>query len=350
MPDVSNRNLMLDLVTAALRMAVRGLFALPDGLLRKLFGNPPPEAEGLRPDSWAMARITAPAENRRSSYEPGEVRRETEFLAGLVSREIPDVVTQDWLLEGEGRELGARLFTPVSRPLSGPMLVHFHGGGWVQGSVESHSNACALLAREAGVRVLGVEYRLAPEEPFPAQADDALMAWRSVMEDPARFGADPGRVGVIGDSAGAQMAAVLCLDLKAAGEPQPACQVLIYPVTDCSGSFASREIFSRGYYLTKSRMDWFEECFVPEGEARDPRVSPLFAEDLSGLAPAHVSISIADPLRDEGVAYAEALAKAGVEVSIDWMPMIHAWFNLTASRSSRQGHAVLACRVNELLG
>jgi acetyl esterase len=339
-----------EIVKGLLRAAVKVLFALPDGLLRRIFGDPPPEASGLRPDSWAMARITAPAENRRSGYEPGEVRKETEFLASLVSREVPGVLVQDWLLEGDGRALDARLFTPASSPLAGPMLVHFHGGGWVQGSVESHSNACAMLAREAGLRVLSVDYRLAPEHPFPAQADDALLAWRSVMEDPARFGADPARVGVTGDSAGAQMAAVLCLDLKEAGEPQPACQLLVYPVTDCSGSFESRQTFAQGYYLTKARMDWFEECFVPEGEARNPRVSPLFAEDLSGLAPANVSISIADPLRDEGVAYAEALAEAGVEVSTDWMPMIHAWFNLTASRSSRQGHAVLARRVNELLG
>ena len=349
MARVKKTNRMLALGVSALKLPARVLFALPDGLLRRIFGDPPPEAAGLRPDSWALARITAPAENRRTSYEPTEVRRETELLASVVSREIPEVITQDWELEGEGRKLGARLFTPASRPLAGPMLVHFHGGGWVQGSVESHSNACALLAREAGVRVLSVEYRLAPEDPFPAQADDALMAWRSVMADPARFGADPERVGVIGDSAGGQMAAVLCLDLKAAGEPQPACQILIYPVTDCSGSLDSRETFASGYYLTKARMDWFEECFVPAGEARNPRISPLFADDLSGLAPAYVSISIADPLRDEGIAYAEALSGAGVEVTTDWMPMIHAWFNLTASRSALHGHEVLARRVNELL-
>jgi acetyl esterase len=328
----------------------RMLFALPDGLLRKIFGESPAEAPGLRADSWAMGRLVGLVEDESTEPDPEQSRRKTDFLAGAVRISVPEVITQDWLLEGDHDPIDARLFTPRSQALAGPMLVHFHGGGWVQGSVDSHQGACSLLARTAGVRVLSVEYRLAPENPFPAQADDALAAWRSVMSDPARFGADPERVGVIGDSAGGQMAAVLCLDLKAAGEPQPACQVLIYPVTDCTGSFASRETFAEGFYLTKNRIDWFDKCFVPEAEAANPRVSPVFAEDLSGLAPALVSVSIADPLRDEGIAYGERLAEAGVPVIAEQMPMLHAWFNVTASRSSRRGHELLAARVNELLG
>ncbi|MGK2931702.1 MAG: alpha/beta hydrolase [Solirubrobacterales bacterium] len=336
------------IVKAVLGKVLRGLLALPDSLFRRVFGDPPPEAAGLRADSWAMARLTA-REANREDYEPDAARRETEVLAAAVTLPVPEVARADFSLEGDGRQLDSRLFTPDGAPDSGPLLVHFHGGGWVQGSIESHSGACAWLAREAGVRVLSVEYRLAPEHRFPAQAEDALLAWKAVTADPQGFGADPARIGVSGDSAGAQMATVLCLDLKAAGDPQPACQLLIYPVTDCTGSFASRETFVKGYYLTKSRMDWFEECFLPEGAAEDPRASPLFASDLSGLAPANVSIAIADPLRDEGVAYADRLAEAGVEVSVDHMPMLHAWFNMTASRSTRHGHAVLAARVNELL-
>jgi acetyl esterase len=268
----------------------------------------------------------------------------------VVSRPVGGVISQNWTLEWEGRSLEARLFTPEANPLAGPMLLHFHGGGWVQGSVDSHHHACARLAKGAGVRVLSIEYRLAPEHPLPAQAEDALLAWRSVMADPARFGAEPSKVGVIGDSAGAHVAAVLCLDLKEAGEEQPACQLLIYPVTDCAGTMESRRTFARGFYLTQARMDWFEQQAVPPGEERNPRISPFYAEDLSGLAPALVSVSAADPLRDEGIAYGERLAEAGVQVTIEQMPMLHAWFNMTASRSSRYGHEVLARRVNELLG
>ncbi|MGK2955369.1 MAG: alpha/beta hydrolase [Solirubrobacterales bacterium] len=337
------------MIKAVAGPAVRALLALPDGLFRKVFGDPPLEAAELRPDAWAMARVTAPAENNRDAYKPEAARRETELLASLVCLPVPEVTSSNFELEADGRSLPARLFTPHGAVEPGPMLVHFHGGGWVQGSIDSHSGACAWLAREAGVRVLSIEYRLAPEDQFPAQADDALLAWRAVMADPHRFGADPARIGVSGDSAGAQMATVLCLDLKQAKEEQPACQLLIYPVTDCTGSFASREEFAKGFYLSKARMDWFEECFVPEGLADDPRVSPLFADDLSGLAPANVSISIADPLRDEGIAYADRLAEAGVGVTVDYMPMLHAWFNMTAARSTRRGHEVLAARVNELL-
>ncbi|MBN8869293.1 MAG: alpha/beta hydrolase [Solirubrobacterales bacterium] len=339
-----------EMVRMLLTVVVRALLDMPDRLMRLLFGNPPAEAAGLRPDQWALSRATAPIENGSPARTPEEGRRRTEFLASVVGRPVSGVISQDWTLEGDGRSLEARLFTPEASPLAGPMLLHFHGGGWVQGSVDSHRHACARLAKNARVRVLSVEYRLAPEHPLPAQSEDALLAWRSVTADPARFGADPSRVGVIGDSAGAHIAAVLCLDLKGAGEAQPACQVLVYPVTDCAGTMESRRIFARGFYLTQARMDWFEQQAVPPGEERNPRISPLYAEDLTGLAPALVSVSIADPLRDEGIAYGERLAAAGVPVTIDRMPMLHAWFNMTATRSSRSGHEVLAGRVNELLG
>lgn len=339
------------LIAAVGKLVVRSLFALPDGLLARIFGRPPAVAAGLMPDSWALGRLVGRIDADKD-FDPELGRAETDFLAPLVCREVADVRTEPWRLEWEGSSVEARLFVPRGLPPGpSPMLVHFHGGGWVQGSVDSHAGACAWLAREAGIRVLSVEYRLAPEDPFPAQAEDALTAWRSVMADPARFGADPAMVGVVGDSAGGHMATVLCLDLKDAGEPQPACQVLIYPVTDCTGSGASRETFGTGFYLTKDRMKWFEDCFLPKGaDPADPRMSPLLAEDLSGLAPALVSVSIADPLLDEGVRYAARLAEAGVPVTLDRMPMLHAWFNVTASRSSRRGHEVLAARVKDLFG
>lgn len=338
------------MVRRLLAVLVRALLAMPDRLIRRFFGDPPAEAAGLRPDQWAISRVTAPIENGEPAYPVEESRQRTEFLAAVVSRPVRGVIEEGWNLEGEGRSRAARRFTPAASPLSGPLLLHFHGGGWVQGSVTTHRHACARLAKNTGVRVLSVEYRLAPEHPLPAQADDALLAWHSVIGDPARFGADPDRVGVIGDSAGAQIAAVLCLDLKQAGERQPACQVLIYPVTDCAGTGESRHTFESGFYLTQARIDWFDRQAVPPGKERDPRISPLYAEDVSGLAPALVSVAEADPLRDEGLAYGKRLAGAGVPTVIDRMPMLHAWFNMTASRSSRKGHELLARRVNELLG
>lgn len=332
----------------ALGLALRALLGLPDRLLRWLFRDPPSEAAGLRPDQWAIARLAAVAERLQPDRGPAADRAAMELLARMVSRPVRGVAAENLTLDGEGRSLSARLFRPSSGR-SG-LLVHFHGGGWVQGSVDSHSDACARFARESGLAVLSVEYRLAPEHPFPTQAEDALLAWRAVAADPGAFGAESGRVGVIGDSAGAQMAAVLCQDLKVAGEKQPACQVLIYPVTECGGKAASRRVFAHGYYLTRERMDRFEELFIPAGEAGNPRVSPLLAADLSGLAPAVVSVACADPLRDEGIAYARRLRQAAVPVTLDRMPLIHAWFNLTVSRSSRTAHRILAAHVNELLG
>ena len=340
----------LKLLGSLVGLLIRGLFALPDGLMKRVFGDPPPEARGLMPDAWALGRLTAISEGSDPDFALEKSRREMELMAGAASLATAGVRSERWILEGDGRNLQARLFTPPGVHGRTPLLVHFHGGGFVQGSIGTHAGACSWLALGTGVRVLSVGYRLAPEHPFPAQAEDALLAWRSVMRDPARFGADPARVGVIGDSAGAQMATVLCLDLKAAGEPQPAAQFLVYPVTDCTGSMPSRDRFATGYYLTRNRIEWFESCFVDREDAGDPRASPLFAEDLSGLAPALVSLSIADPLRDEGLAYAERMIEAGVPVTVDHMPLLHSWFNVTASRSSRKGHEVLASRVNELLG
>lgn len=349
MPPVTPRTKDRFLV-AVLRLAFRGFFALPDSLLRKIFGEPPPEAAGLRADAWALGRVTALLEGAEPEFVAEETRRETDLMGAAASLLAPGVRSEPWTLEHDGRTIEARLFTPPGCHGPTPMLIHFHGGGFVQGSIDSHAGACSWMARGAGIKVLSVSYRLAPEDPFPAQAEDALTAWHAVMADPTRFGADPSRVGVSGDSAGAQIATVLCLDLKAAGEPQPAAQVLIYPVTDCTGSMPSREQFATGYYLTRNRIEWFESCFVDPADADDPRASPLLADDLSGLAPAKLSISIADPLRDEGIAYAERLAEAGVEVTVDHMPMLHSWFNVTASRSSRHGHEVLAGRIRQLLG
>jgi acetyl esterase len=231
---------------------------------------------------------------------------------------------------------------PLSAPETGPLLVFFHGGGWAVGSIKSHDRACALLAHDSGVKVLSVEYRLAPEHPFPAAPDDALRAWRTVVADPARFGADSGSIAVGGDSAGGNLAAVLCQDLRKAGEPQPSLQLLIYPVTEVGSRRQSVSDFATGYYLTSERMGRFSDFYVGPDQYSDPRVSPIFEGDLSGLAPAWVITALADPLRDEGEEYARRLVEAGVWVRFDRMPLIHAWFNSTRSRSSQAAHLILA--------
>ncbi len=326
-------------------LGARLLFLIPDRFLRLVFGNAKGPAKGLRADSLAVGRIVGFLDRTAGQQDVARMRAETDLLSSAVAAPRPrglEIKEIDLTPGAEAGSLPARLYVPLSAPESGPLLVFFHGGGWAVGSITSHDRACALLAHDSGVKLLSVDYRLAPEHPFPAAPDDALRAWRTVVADPARFGADPGRIAVGGDSAGGNLAAVLCHDLRKAGEPQPALQLLIYPVTEVGSRRTSMEDFATGFYLTSERMDRFSDFYVEPDQYSDPRVSPIFERDLSGLAPAWVITALADPLRDEGEEYARLLAEAGTWVRFDRLPLIHAWFNMTRSRSSRAAHLILA--------
>lgn len=326
-------------------IGARLLFVIPDRFLRLVFGHARGPAQGLRADSLAVGRIVGVLDRATGRPSVKRMRDETDLLASAVAAPRPRGLEVSDLELTPGSETGplpARLYVPLSAPASGPLLVFFHGGGWAVGSIASHDRACALLARNSGVKVLSVEYRLAPEYPFPAAPDDALRAWRAVVANPARFGAEPGRIAVGGDSAGGNLAAVLCHDLRHAGEPQPFLQLLIYPVTEVGSRRTSMNDFAKGFYLTSERMDRFSEFYVEPDQYTDPRVSPIYEEDLSGLAPAWILTALADPLRDEGEEYAKRLEEAGVWARCDRLPLIHAWFNMTRSRSSQAAHLVLA--------
>ena len=333
------------LASFVVALGARLLFLAPDRLLRLVFGHAKGPAEGLRVDALAVGRIVGFLDRAAGRSDIARMRAETDLLSSAVAAPRPpglETTEIDLTPGDEAGSLPARLYVPLSAPGSGPLLVFFHGGGWAVGSITSHDRACALLAHDSGVRVLSVEYRLAPEDPFPAAPDDALRAWRSVVADPARFGAEPGRIAVGGDSAGGNLAAVLCQDLRQADEPQPVLQLLIYPVTEVGSRRASMVDFAEGYYLTSERMDRFSELYVEADRHSDPRASPLCEEDLSSLAPAWIVTALADPLRDEGEEYARRLVEAGVWVRLDRFPLIHAWFNMTRSRSSRTAHLIMA--------
>ena len=213
-------------------------------------------------------------------------RRLFEVQAKPLSARPPlPVSAADLLLPGPDGSLHGRLYTPHEAPDVGPLLLYLHGGGWVRGSVTSHDGSCRLLAQLAGVRVLSLEYRLAPEHPFPAGLEDALAAYEHVATEPERFGADPARLAVGGDSAGGNLAAALTLDLRGGSLPEPVFQLLIYPVCDLVERYPSEDLYREGYYLTTATMDWFCDQYVPDVERRrDPRVSPLLADDLSRAA------------------------------------------------------------------
>jgi acetyl esterase len=233
---------------------------------------------------------------------------------------------------GEVKDLRAdqipfRLYRPKGVPASSPLpaLIFFHGGGWVIGDLETHDVLCRQLTAAAGISVVNVDYRLAPEHKFPAALEDAWAATRWVAAHAGELGIDAGRLAVGGDSAGGNLAAVVAILARDHGGPALALQVLTYPVTDVAAESASYAEFAEGFMLTRDSMRWFIAHYLRDKQdALDWRVSPLRAPSLAGVAPALVVTAGFDPLRDEGEAYAKRLREAGVRVdSICYGGMIH---------------------------
>jgi acetyl esterase len=318
-----------DVLTRAERMqllAARAILRLPPGAKRMLAGAPM-RRDGLELDLDMQLLLRLEARDPRPPLSHGtaedaraSLRRSVRSVAGT---ELPPVAVRETTIAGAAGPLAARLYEPreAATDDAGALIVYYHGGGWVVGDLDTHDQPCRLLATAAGARVLSVDYRLAPENPFPAPVDDAVAAFRAAVAEAGRFRCHPARVAVAGDSAGAHLAAVTALVCAGDGGPAPAFQLLIYPVTDCVETAASRETFADGFVLTKENMDWYEDQFVgPAGDRRDPRISPLLAPELAGLAPALVVSAGFDPLRDEGEAYARRLRDAGVRTILRRYP------------------------------
>jgi acetyl esterase len=223
----------------------------------------------------------------------------------------------------------------------------------VVGDLDTHDQTCRFIAREASVRVLALDYRRAPEHPFPAAVDDTVAAVRFAADQSELLGADPGRVAVGGDSAGANLAAAASRLLARGAGPVPVFQLLIYPVTDLSHKRRSYELFRDGFFLTESHMDWYRDHYLASpGAALDPRASPLLAEDLDGLPPAHVAVAGFDVLRDEGEEYASRLRAAGVPVTVGrHSGLIHGFANTVGvGRASRSAMAEAVAALRAGLG
>lgn len=204
---------------------------------------------------------------------------------------------------------------PVSTLTGGcPCIVYLHGGGWVVGDLDSHDFICAELASTLDVLVIAVDYRLAPEHPFPAGFNDCLGVWRALRTGP--FQLDPARTLVAGDSAGGNLAAALCLALRDAGEPLPAAQVLIYPGLGGDQRLASRSECVDAPLLSSSDVDCYHALYLRGSRQPGGYAMPLLAEDLGGLPPALIAVAQFDPLRDDGVRYAERLDAAGVAATL----------------------------------
>ncbi len=237
---------------------------------------------------------------------------------------------EDSTIPGPVGDIPIRTYRPeVDGPT--PTIAFFHGGGFVIGDIETHDDQARLLCRDVGIVVVSVDYRLAPENKFPAGFEDCLAATRWVSDHVGELGGDPARIVVGGDSAGGNLAAAVALAVRDTG-PRLAAQFLIYPGVDFveDADYPSRVENAEGYYLTAEEMTWFGNHYIdPSTDLNDPRASPIRAADLSGVAPAVIGTAEYDPLRDEGEAYAKALADAGVDVRLQrYDGMIHGFYGL----------------------
>jgi acetyl esterase len=279
----------------------------------------------------AMAQVEAPPIGQQT---PQQVREG--FAAfGAMGAGQPEVGAVEPLpIPGPAGTIPARVYRPEGDGPTGA-LVFLHGGGWVIGDLDTHDGLCRQLCAGAGVTVISVDYRLAPEHPFPAGPEDAWAALRWVADHADELGVDASRLAVGGDSAGGNLSALVALRARDEGGPALRLQLLVYPATDLTFESPSIEENGEGYFLTADSMHWFVDCYLgADREHGDPAhvsVSPSKAASLAGVAPARVITAEFDPLRDEGDAYAARLAAEGVEVEHDTNAgMIHGFFQMGA--------------------
>jgi acetyl esterase len=271
--------------------------------LPKLHEMPPPQARQMMHQLATMSRV-APE------------------IGSVVNRTIP----------GPAGDLPIRIYTPMGGSAPRPVVVFYHGGGWVIGDLETHDAPCRQLANAVPAIVVSVDYRLAPEHKFPAAPEDCYAALEWVAANATSLGGDPKRLAVCGDSAGGNLSAVVALMARDRRGPKLAAQILVYPATDLTRDSPSHVENGKGYFLETESMAWFIGHYTRSAaDLTDPLGSPLRAKDLTGLPPAVVITAEFDPLRDEGESYARRLCEAGVPVEMKrYDGMIHGFFSMDA--------------------
>ena len=261
-----------------------------------------------------------------------ELRQQLRTMVTLMDEPAPALPRiEDIRIPGPSGSIPARLYAPHVETSPRPVVAYFHGGGWVQGDLETHHGLCARLAKQADALVVAVDYRLAPEHKFPAGVDDCFAAYRWLRDHGTDVGGDTTRVAVAGDSAGGNLSAVVSQLAAAAGMPVPTCQVLIYPAVDFDLERDSHRELADGHIIPRDRILWYSEQYLRgEADKADVRASPLRAPKLAGQPPTLIITAGFDPLLDEGKAYADKLREAGVDVVYREYPgQIHAFVSLT---------------------
>ena len=326
---VRTRDVVANKVAA---VTLRGLPHIPERVKRLLLGGRSITLDGNTLDTTLQLMLAGQQALGLDGLVADDdfvaARVQLELLSGSFRRRIPVSGVTDLTVTGAVGPIRARHYR-TDEP-NAPLLVFYHGGGHVIGSIDTHDDLCREICRAGRVHVLSVDYRLAPEHKAPAGSEDAYAAYLWARQHAGELGADPQRVAVGGDSAGANLSAVVSQQARNNGVPMPTLQLLLYPVTDHHGQTRSQTLFARGFFLTKRDMDWFTSRFLDgaQVDGTDPRVSPLLADDLSGLPPALVVTAGFDPLRDEGRHYAEAMSEAGVPVDYrEYGSVVHGFAN-----------------------
>lgn len=307
-----------------IRLVIKTLGALPEPAQRLIAGKPVQiDGQSLLTEVQMALRLLNALPGSSFEELPLEEARAQVDAEALIfgDREHVDVV-EELRIPTRAGTVGARRYQRDADTRPWGAVTYFHGGGWVVGGLTSTDAVCRFLAARTGLEIYSVDYRLAPEHPFPAAVHDAVDAFRWVRGRTAPA--------LPGDSAGGNLSAVVCAETADDETGAPDFQLLFFPVADASRRTRSYELFADGYFLTAAQMEWYIDHYLPNPEDRtDPRASPLFA-DLAGQPPAHVAISGFDVLRDEGLAYAEALRRAGVPTTTQLVEgHIHAFVNAT---------------------
>ncbi|ANZ20834.1 esterase [Streptomyces noursei ATCC 11455] len=315
---------------------------IPPAVLRRLVRVPVnADGEQMAPEIALLMSAAAKADDY-SALAPRHAREVTDAEAVLFGDRIPPLpVEEDLEVPG-----GLRATRHSAGGSPSGLILFFHGGGFVLGSRAGYAPVARLLARRTGADVLSVDYRLAPEHPFPAAHEDAMAAWEFAVDQAPRWGVDSRRIVVAGDSAGGNLAAVLCQQLRGRAM-RPSLQVLIYPAVDLSVKRPSYKEFADSPALTAKQIRWFTDHYLPPGtDVTDPRVSPLLG-DLAGLPPAVVSVAGFDPLRDEGLEYTTRLLGNGVPTQVlREGGLVHGFIGFTAlSRTSRAATERIAAAI-----
>jgi acetyl esterase len=320
------------IINAMAGVTLRNLPRIPDAVKRLLLGGRSVTIDGNTLDTTLQLMLAGQKatgiDGLAAADDVVASRARLEILAASFKQHLLVAKVTNLSIPGPAGAIPARHYSPGTA--AAPLLVFYHGGGQIIGSLDTHDDLCRKICRDGGVHVLSVDYRLAPEHKAPAGAEDAFTAFAWAREHAGDLGADADRVAVGGDSAGGNLAAVVAQRARNEGPGLPALQLLIYPVTNYRDETRSQTLFAEGYFLTKHDLSWFRNHFLggADLDASDPRVSPLLADDLTGLPPALVLSGGFDPLRDEDQQYADAMRAAGVAVDHrHFGSLIHGWAN-----------------------